>query len=277
MEKVGEVGGFILPSRVQSPSSITTYKKCPRKYYYSYIEKLEQKQSIHTIRGSIAHSVLDKFFTIDVSTLLKENYAHFFRLAVQDLLVKEWQSKQKEIEAIGVKKGSEIVFFEETLVMLFNWLEHFISRFSQEDGSVSEIFRKLTPLRELQYMSEDLFVKGIIDVIERHGPETRIMDYKTSNHSNIEEYRLQLAVYSLLYFERHKKLPDKVGIYFLKENKIKFVNVDDSLLDFAKKEIDLIHQNTFSKEKRHYPKHITSLCKWSSGQCDFYDVCMGDE
>lgn len=270
MEKAGE----IVPSRIQSPSSITTYQKCPRKYYYSYIECLEQKPSIHLVRGTVAHCVLDKFFATDVSALTRENFANHFRLAVQDLLVKEWQASQPKLQILGISKEDEIVFFEETLLMIFNWLENFIYRFQTESGTIPEIFRKLTPLREMQYSSDELYVRGIIDVIEQHGSETRIMDYKTSNHSNVDEYKLQLAIYSLLYFERHAKLPARAGIYFLKENKIKFVNVNDELLDFAKKEIENIHKNTFSKDKNRYPKHITSLCKWSTGQCDFYDVCI---
>ena len=60
--KNNEAGGAKLRSlktaRVQSPSSIITYRQCPRKYYYHYIENLPTKPSIHTIRGKIVHSVL---------------------------------------------------------------------------------------------------------------------------------------------------------------------------------------------------------------------------
>lgn len=275
MDNKSEV--VVLPSRIQSPSSITTYKKCPRKYYYSYIEQLESKPSIHQVRGSVAHSVLDKFFTISLDAITKDNYAQSFRLAVQELLVKEWKASQDQMRDLGVSPDEEMVFFEETLTMLFHWLESFIQKFSKEEGSPQEIFKRLTPLRELQYVSDEHFVKGIIDVIEQHGSETRIMDYKTSNHSNIEEYRLQLAIYSLLFFEKHSKLPDKVGIYFLKDNHVKFINVDESLIIFAQQEVEMMHRNTLSKEKKFYPKHISSLCKWSTGQCDFYAVCSKDD
>lgn len=266
----------VVPARVQSPSSITTYKKCPRKYYYAYIEELESKPSIHLVRGSVAHSVLDKFFTANVKSLSREDAPNFFRNVVQNLLVSEWKSSQQKIRELGVSEADEMRFFEETLLMVFNWLEGFVQRFDSEAGSVEEVFHRLTPLRELSYVSDEHWVRGIIDVIEQYGAETRVMDYKTSNHSNIEEYKLQLAIYSLLFFEKHKKLPDKVGIYFLKDNRTKFLNVDQELLDFAKREIELIHQNTLSKEKKFYPKHISSLCKWSTGQCDFYDVCIKD-
>ena len=60
--------------KVQSPSSIKTYKQCPRKYYYSYILGLEQPPNVHTVRGNIAHSVLEHFF--DPLAILKklQNY-----------------------------------------------------------------------------------------------------------------------------------------------------------------------------------------------------------
>ena len=272
-----DVKEVVVPSRIQSPSSITTYKKCPRKYYYSYIACLESKPSVHQVRGSVAHAVLEKFFLLDPKVLTSENYSALFRTRVQDVLVGEWKAVQPKFRELLMSEKEEQIFFEETLLMVFNWLEHFFGRFEQEKGSVADVFRRLTPLRELQYVSDEQWVKGIIDVVDKHGTETRIMDYKTSNHSNVDEYKLQLAIYSLLFHEKHGKLPDKAGIYFLKDNTIKFVQVDDALLGFAKKEIEMIHERTFSKDKKHYPKHISSLCKWSTGQCDFYDVCIKDD
>ena len=49
-----------------SPSSILTYKQCPRKFYYQYVEKLPTKKSFALVRGSIVHSVIEDFFKIDV-------------------------------------------------------------------------------------------------------------------------------------------------------------------------------------------------------------------
>ncbi len=239
-----------------------------------HIISVRENIIILTLLSFLPSQTFIRFAAVLLMLFLTNN---FFRNVVQDLLVSEWKLSQQKIRGLGVSERDEMRFFEETLLMVFNWLEGFVQRFSAESGSVSEIFHKLTPLRELSYVSDAHFVRGIIDVIEQHGSETRVMDYKTSNHSNIEEYRLQLAIYSLLFFERHKKFPDKVGIYFLKDNTTKFLNVDQELLDFAKREIELIHQNTFSKDKKFYPKHISSLCKWSTGQCDFYDVCVKDE
>ena len=37
---------FLMPKRVQSPSSISTYKQCPRKYFYQYVLKLPTQGNI---------------------------------------------------------------------------------------------------------------------------------------------------------------------------------------------------------------------------------------
>ena len=43
--------------KYHSPSSINTYLRCPRKYFYRYIRKLKDKPSIHLIRGCVFRSI----------------------------------------------------------------------------------------------------------------------------------------------------------------------------------------------------------------------------
>ena len=101
------------------------------------------------------------------------------------------------------------------------------------------------------------------------------MDYKTSKKAHITDaYKLQLAIYALLYQEEHKKMPDEVGIYFLKDGVEKIITVDDELLKLAKFKIEQIHASTTSDDITDYKKNQTPLCKWSTGQCDFYDYCF---
>lgn len=262
-----------IAKRVQSPSSIKTFKQCPRKYYYSYILKLETKPNIHTVRGNIAHSVLEHFFDIDTSVISMENHEAHLKLIVQKLLLKEWQNYKPELDKLELTQDQQIHYFEDTLVMLFNWTELFSSKLSRKTGTFQERFKKLTPMRELLFISENYSTKGYIDAIEHEEDgSVRIMDYKTSSSQNINEHLLQLAIYSLLYFDKHGTMPKQVGIYFLKGRE-SLVDVDEKLLEMAKKEIAHIHENTQTEDVNHYPKKPSPLCKFSTGQCDFYDVC----
>lgn len=258
--------------RVQSPSSIGCFKQCPRKYYYQYIAKIETKPNVHQVRGNIAHKVLEVFFDQDASKLSLDSFELGLMERMQELLLKEWNNAAAQLTKLGLTDAQRQFYFEDTLLMLLNWLNHFVRKIYTMEGSFPERFLKLTPLREQMMASDSLKAKGIIDAIENYDGQVRIMDYKTSNHSNEEEYRLQLAIYTLLYFEKHGKLPDKVGIYFLKDRP-KFIDADDSLLALARKEIELIHQLTQSDHIKGYPRSPSKLCKWSTGQCDFYDSC----
>jgi hypothetical protein len=103
------------------------------------------------------------------------------------------------------------------------------------------------------------------------------MDYKSSKKFDVtNEYRLQLAIYAMLYEETHGKRPHKVGIYFLKDTgKHEYhMDVDEELIKMAKLEVEMMHLNSETSDIKNYPKNVTPLCKWSSGQCDFYVRCF---
>jgi len=265
-----------MAKRIQSPSSINTYKMCPRKYYYSYIRELESLPNIHQVRGNIAHAVLDHFFDQDVSSFTMDDFECKLAVAMQNLLLHEWKSAEEKLSALDISNAQRQFYFEETMFMLLNWLSHFVKKAKSHKGSFPEIFKHMTPEREKLFISESLQVRGYIDAIENINNELSIMDYKTSNNLDVEHHRLQLAVYCLLYSEQHGRLPDKAGIYFLKDNP-KFINVDKELLDFARKEIVLIHEKTISDDVNDYPKSRSTLCKYTNGQCEYFDVCKKED
>jgi putative RecB family exonuclease len=259
-----------MKKRVQSPSSINTYKQCPRKYYYMYIEKLPTKPSIHLVRGTIVHKVLEDFFDIDISTINIKNYPVELRKRMQSLFLHVWKEKQKDVQK-HVTGDKEKFYFSESLLMISNWLEQFINKVkSFQQLSFKEIFTKLTPLREKHYQSYDLYVRGFIDAIEQIDGKINIIDYKTNSRLNIsEEQKLQLAIYALLYKESHGKIPDRVGIFFLR-SKAKYITLNEKLLEAAKKEIHGIHAKTMSRVITDYPLKTGPLCNW----CDFYTICF---
>lgn len=262
-----------MQKRVQSPSSIKIYKQCPRKYYYQYIEKIEAPPNVHQVRGNIAHSVLENFFDANVSKIPLEDCEAHLKLIVQELLVKEWNNYKPKLDQLNLTHDQTMFYFEDTLMMLLNWTEQFCGRVARQAGTFQERFQRLTPIREQRYLSDNYFVQGFIDAIESNGDGTvRLMDYKTSSNQDLNEHMLQLAIYSLLYSEKHGQLPKHVGCYFLKGTE-STVEVDEALLEMAKKEIQKIHLCTTSKDIKDYPRSPGPLCKWSTGQCEYYHIC----
>jgi ATP-dependent exoDNAse (exonuclease V) beta subunit len=228
-------------------------------------------------RGKIVHSVLDRFFHNKPNEISWETAEERMKLRIQNLLVNEWKKSKKELSLFRLSQSQEMLYFEESLVFLFSWLSYFNKRLKplREQMTFEQAFAKLTPsLREAVHLSDALAVRGIIDAVEEIENETKIVDYKTSSNCDINEHKLQLAIYALLYNEVHGKMPTKAGIHFLREQEPKFINVDCELIEFAKEEVRLIHEKTASADIKDYPKTETALCKWSEGKCDFYDYCQ---
>jgi len=262
-------------ARVQSPSSINTFRQCPRKYYYNYIAKLPTTPSIHLVRGKCAHSALEDFFTLNPDVIHAENYAFELQTILIELFRKHWQKSGKQLSVLRLSEGRLQMYFVETIKMLKNWVELFTVKLEEkmEDMAFDEAFRSLTPITEKMYAHKELGVRGFVDAIHEEEDGVTILDYKTSSKSVItEDYRLQLGIYALMYHKTHGEMPSKVGVHFLRTDE-QLIDVDQELLDFAYREILFIHENTQSKDISEYQRKPSGLCQYSTGKCDFFDAC----
>ena len=135
-----------------------------------------------------------------------------------------------------------------------------------------------TSKREEPYEAEVIArygVRGVIDAIHNLDGETILIDYKTSKKAELDNNCvIQLAIYTLLHKERYGKMPNKVGIHFLRHGE-KIMPTSTQLLMLAKRTIHKIHHLTKHETINKYPKKISGLCKYKTGQCDYYEECMG--
>ncbi|MBI4159363.1 PD-(D/E)XK nuclease family protein [Candidatus Woesearchaeota archaeon] len=258
-----------------SPSSILTFKQCPRKFYYQYIEKLPTKKSFSLIRGSIVHTVIEDFFKINIEKVSHQNYEIVFRTLVFDLFKQNWLKNIDQINELVPQQNLQDFYYTETAQMLQNWYASFIKKLQDKSISLTfkEAFKSLTPITETRVISEEIKVQGVIDAILKTEKGIQLLDYKTSKKEEInEEYKLQLAIYALLYKLKYNETPYEVGIHFLKSNE-KFIPVDDNLLNFARIEITDVQERTLTADIKEYNKKPSPLCKWSNGECDFFKIC----
>ena len=262
---------IVLGRRTESPSSIKTYKQCPRKYYYNYIEELPTSPSIHLVRGTIAHSVLETFYDEKVDDMTWETMEPQLLMRVQHLLIKEWRSQSKELSALKLTERETAEAFEETLHMIINWTIQKTHEIQQEKnkGTFPEVWNNFIPTREQEYSSETCGVHGYIDAIETTPQGIRIMDYKSDRVPDIEKHKLQLAIYALLYKEKHGILPKSTGIYFLR-GKPEHLEVNEELVQYALEHLKDIHSKTKSNEQTDYPKQLSKLCNY----CDYNTLCF---
>ncbi|MBU2561278.1 MAG: PD-(D/E)XK nuclease family protein [Nanoarchaeota archaeon] len=267
-----------MPKRVQSPSSINTYKQCPRRYFYQYIIKYPTKANIHTVRGNIVHEALEKFFSVDISTFNDESFKKELSFFMKNLFDACWAGASNRLHKLGIDDERISFYYDESTQMLANWLNHLFdgleNEMKQSDLSLQEAFRKLKPIElEKEFKDKELMVRGFIDVIHKDGDDIILVDYKTSKSSELkDEYLLQLGIYAMLYEKQHGKYPVKVGLWFLKDKPV-MLKVTPKLIKDALFEVEQIHFATESERIGDYPKKESGLCRWSTGQCDFYDIC----
>jgi len=245
--------------RIHSPSSILTYKQgegfkwgCPRKYFLRYIKRLRQKPKPALIIGDIVHKTIEEITRSYHKEMLDWDY-QTFRAWVLKTLKKRWDLKKQEIAALSHNQFHYSKLLKDSEMMLINWLHQFIKDIIQAGAP---------PFAETRIVSKTHGVQGIIDAIY----PGEILDYKTSRSQEITpDIKLQLAIYTLLYHEQFGKLPERVGIHFLKfpsgdKNPRRF-KPTQKLINYAIQEIALMHQLTQSDKESDYP----CLC---GGRCE---------
>lgn len=266
--------------RIQSPSSILTYQQCPRKYYYRYIERLATGSSIHLIRGVVIHKVLEDIYDIDVSKLPQENFFYALKIILHEQFRKEWYSKSAELATLKLTPEQLEMYHEESKMMITNFYHYLREKMSplMKEMTAVEAFKLVAPQREVLLESPKHLVKGYIDAIQTEfidGKErTVIIDYKTSKKLAITpEYTLQLGIYAMMH-EEHFHIPEEVGIFFLKHGQELRKPVTPELIDHAKETCMAVQMKTKSSQIEDYPMKPTPLCKWRTGQCDYYELCF---
>lgn len=240
--------------------------------------QLETIPTIHAIRGKIIHETLEEFFKLNVSPISNEHYEFELKVILQNMFKNKW-ALSEDLENLKLSNQELKLYYNESVYMLTNWLESFVKKLSAElrNNALPGAFKNLTPETEVHFVSDRYNVQGFVDAIHKIDEEIHLIDYKTSNKTEInEEFKLQLAIYALLYEEKYGVKPKTVGVDFLRTRQ-KNINVDEDLLNFARKECELIHKNTTSKRIDDYPMKPGPLCKWSTGQCDFYELCFGQK
>jgi CRISPR/Cas system-associated exonuclease Cas4 (RecB family) len=267
--------------RIESPTSILTYMQCPRKYYYRYVKGLKGKPSIHLIAGSVAHSTIQAFHNTDVTLLEPEGFFEKLQSKIMEEFNKKWREKKEEIEKLRLSQEEKHLHYDKTRMMIRNFFYYHTNRIIAHkychNLSLVEAWQKVKPKTETKLSSEKYGVRAVIDAVHDIDNETIIIDYKTSKKSEIDtDCMLQLAICCLLYKERYGGMPSKAGIHFLRHGE-KIIPASYQLLTLAKRTCWKIHQVTKEESIAKYPKKISGLCKYKTGQCDYYEKCVGKE
>ena len=262
----------LTPQEWMSPTSINTYYKCPRSYFYNYIAKIKTGDNIHLIKGIVVHKVLEDFFKV---------YNKNPRAFILELFDETWASKEKSLNNLELTPEELKTEHDDALNMVIMYYNRHKEKI---DGLIlagkveneQHAFYLVKPkFREMYVKNEDLKVRGYIDRVHKDFNDIiTIGDYKTSKRYGVglsEDYERQMSIYSLLYHEQEKVMPDMASVIFLRYGEEPLLKVTPSVLKCALDSITDARSKTRSTNIEAYPLKEGKLCGW----CDYLEYCNG--
>ena len=238
---------------VLSASKVKTFKQCPRKFYYNYIEKLPKKQWDHFDLGIFVHSVLERFH---------EGFREDGQIDnIKKLMTKSFAFEKDKLETENKGLSREILLSAKE--MLLDYL------YKIENEGLNTKILSLEEEFKIK-LNEDFSLIGFIDRIDLDLDGIyHIADYKTSKSSKYMD-DFQLRVYGMHLLEEFPEVDFFRGSYIMLKLQSKLVSYKFNKIDIEKEKQKLIEiADIISKEKK-WKTNQTKLCDW----CDFRDVCF---
>lgn len=232
-----------------SASSTKTFEQCPRKYYYTYIEKLPKKSWGHLILGTFCHKVLELFHR---QWIADKN------LDLVELIGSCFSAAREDKEFSGMLPDQ----LEDAKGMIQEYLFSMEKRGMPNTLFVEEPFK----INVQRYV-----LRGFIDRIDVDPDGLfHIVDYKTTkNEKYLDDF--QLLVYGMALKNKYPDMDRFRGSYVLLRKGSKLITNEYSMHDVYKCEKKIIDFGTRIEQEQKWEKRPSPLCNW----CDFYDTCMG--
>lgn len=247
-----------------SPSRAGDFKTCPLLYRFRSIDRLPQKPTLATSRGTVVHSVLERLFDLPKAERTIERATELVRPAWDDLVAEEPQIA--ELFADDDAEGTGLLRF-----------------LTQASGLVSTYFQMEDPSRfdpsgrELLVettVGEGLLLRGYVDRLdEAPDGRIRVVDYKTgaAPREAFEAKALfQMKFYALVIWRSTGTIPAQLKLMYLSEGDSLMYSPDERELRSLERQLgalwDAIERSLQAEDFRPNP---SKLCGW----CDFQDLC----
>lgn len=264
------------PRDTYSPYSIGLYVKCPKQYYFEYLDnytsvyphKKELKQiqvdagkRKELIFGELLHAVLNAFLHLSAAER-SEN-------SLLALLKETWAGPR------GKKGGfpdlkEEREWYREALDTFQGFVQSqnltpeiaYLPEIEKEGEFIDANFLKV-PLRA------DIILAGKIDRMDKENNGYHLIDYKSGKSEKNDEF--QLMAYSILATEALGLPPTKASYLYLRSGNIKSFEPNKEAIEHTKARVLEIAEK-ISSEKEFLPRP-TKMCYY----CDYLEFCPAKE
>lgn len=208
-----------------SMSRLTEYERCPKRFYFKYVEKLPEIQEDSGFLGATIHQAIAK-------ALRGEEWENILtELKFDDIE----EAKIKVLEAIKMSKGLGAIVGVETKFAI------------TEDGTLT------------QFDSDEAWFRGIIDLLTMRNGEYEIWDWKTG-HSRPTAF--QVFTYAWAVEKALNKKVSKVGYILLSSREVLEFDVTDEKIQWAERKIKKLVEHLESDHK--FTPKVGSHCAYCS-------------
>lgn len=236
-----------------SVSAIGTYEKCPKKYWYNYIEKppIKKQEWSHLEFGSCLHLALEKFHEFLITHQLKQS---------------EYSSLMKKCLESAIKDFNQDLL-ENDFGLMKSIMQCYLNQI-KSDGLPNVLWVE----RPFEVTIGNYYMKGFMDRVDKIGPGAyRVIDYKTSkNPAYLDKFQLQ--VYAMVLRDQLPDMETICGSYLLLKHECKTKD-----WDFTNKDLDdcrsaIISWGDSILNDSTWCKKPSKLCDF----CDYKEICLGN-
>lgn len=240
-----------------SASSIDTYKQCPRKWKYIYVDDARSLPTIPTVAGTFVHSILEEFYQWDPEERTEE--------LAKEIARYEWDKMVKLDKAFNALRLSEQ---EQKAMRVAAWR----SVKGTWELEIPEEVSVLEVEQEFMLSHDDAWVRGFIDRVQREGDGVGITDYKTGNPPKQRYKRdklVQVELYALAVQELYEEPVVSAALMYLGREIVQ-TEINESVLRRTRKRLsDAIGNIRGSLDSGTFEPKTGPLCAW----CDFLLDC----
>lgn len=251
--------------RTYSHNSLSTYRDCPRKFKFQYIEKpdIPRKLTADTYLGTAVHRVLAQVYKLASNGVL-----HPMDKALDDYMA-EWDKPERKYISVA----NENLAVDDYISNGRKMLERYYERYQPFDQGVllgAEMKVRFTlPGTEFPFLA-------VIDRLWKHGSEqVEIIDYKTGSRlpqgGRDPMFLNQMGLYRLAIAEKYPQFEQvELAQYFLKMDEVISYRVSPDELDELTERVrgdvlDILRAERLDS----FPTQEGGHCNY----CDYYSLC----
>ena len=238
---------------VVSYSKVTTYKDCPKKYKFAYIDKLPRVDKHYTIFGSFCHEVLEKF------------HKHYLEEKETLPFVDVMQQSFKQARENWKEKITKDQLTEAYAIML-KYLMLVTEQSKEEAPDILSVEKKIwIPI-------EDEFIfYGFIDRVQRDKDGMlHVGDYKTTKDPKYLKDRTQLLLYGYALLVEDDKLKTLRSSYILLKHDLKPMIAEHDVSELIEAKDKFVESwRKIKNDKLFRPTPIF----WKCNMCDYVNHC----